>query len=541
MSQLIIKWGHQEYHFTISSPQLNIGRADSNLLQLKDVKISREHCQISQTPDGYLLSDAGSVNGTFLNGQRIDNKLLHNNDIIRVGGVEIIFSEELDQQKNILSQEDFKTTKPLTASPVQDEPSQEKIEPMVIPKQSPETDSQVIDENSTVIITDENIKNSITQSNKDSGDKKLVTSPSPNKTSPPAQEVAGWRTGNLQNKPLMPKPSPLPINPHTTINQTKKPLLRKLPLQKPLLQKPPMQQVNSLNDKKEVVPETAPTNPKPAGQTKPPPFKKKPSISLPPMKAKTPAPSGRPGLKTSALRSGATNSKNIKQPEGQKEQQNDGNPQSGKKNLLFIIGGVLLVVIVIVALVLQSASSQKAKEELDRGNKFLDEAEELYKNKGYTDALKKYQMFLKEFKNSEHTTKVKEEIKNIESKIEKEKTSQIKLAELLRKKKDCPMKEYPELLKEFENFIKEYQDTALVTQAQGEMDSIKRIAASEQSERQSKLFTEIQGEVSTLRKKKDYDGALTKLQGFLKQNPSLNERQRNLIKEQTEAIKKEKK
>ncbi|HLD36675.1 MAG TPA: FHA domain-containing protein, partial [Planctomycetota bacterium] len=93
MPQLIIKWGNRETRFSVTTPSVDIGRADDNLLQIKDVKVSRYQCKIVQTPLGYLLSDLESSNGTFLNGKRAERTLLHNNDVLKIGNVEIVFSE----------------------------------------------------------------------------------------------------------------------------------------------------------------------------------------------------------------------------------------------------------------------------------------------------------------------------------------------------------------------------------------------------------------------------------------------------------------
>ncbi len=46
-----------------------IGRSDDCHVVIDDRQASRHHARISQSEDGYVLEDAGSKNGTFLNGQ----------------------------------------------------------------------------------------------------------------------------------------------------------------------------------------------------------------------------------------------------------------------------------------------------------------------------------------------------------------------------------------------------------------------------------------------------------------------------------------
>jgi len=70
-----------------------IGRgADSNLV-IQDRQVSRYHAVIRQTPEGYVIEDLGSKNGTHLNGARIPGPvLLQDGDVIQIAlAMEIIF------------------------------------------------------------------------------------------------------------------------------------------------------------------------------------------------------------------------------------------------------------------------------------------------------------------------------------------------------------------------------------------------------------------------------------------------------------------
>ena len=66
---------------------ITVGRLEDNDVVINDEYASRHHLRIVQHDDGsYTLTDCGSTNGTFVNGQRVygDVKLLPN-DIVRVG------------------------------------------------------------------------------------------------------------------------------------------------------------------------------------------------------------------------------------------------------------------------------------------------------------------------------------------------------------------------------------------------------------------------------------------------------------------------
>ncbi len=62
-----------------------IGRTLRNTIVIPAPDVSRLHARIDLTPTGFVLTDLGSQNGTFVNGERIKERLLRNNDEVRVG------------------------------------------------------------------------------------------------------------------------------------------------------------------------------------------------------------------------------------------------------------------------------------------------------------------------------------------------------------------------------------------------------------------------------------------------------------------------
>ncbi len=70
-----------------------IGRQASADLQIESSRVSREHAVITEKSRGvYCLKDLKSTNGTFVNGQRIQEIELQDGDLVAVANFELIFS-----------------------------------------------------------------------------------------------------------------------------------------------------------------------------------------------------------------------------------------------------------------------------------------------------------------------------------------------------------------------------------------------------------------------------------------------------------------
>lgn len=76
-------------------PQNSLGRHPSNSIQLLDKIVSKEHCLIEQRGDSFVLRDLGSLNGTYINGQRVNGEqALNHGDDIALGATRARFDDE---------------------------------------------------------------------------------------------------------------------------------------------------------------------------------------------------------------------------------------------------------------------------------------------------------------------------------------------------------------------------------------------------------------------------------------------------------------
>ncbi len=76
----------------VSTPRFTIGRSKSCELPLNDAIMSRQHCIISESGNGYTIEDNGSRNGTEVNGSHITGQTpLSDGDKIVLGPFELTF------------------------------------------------------------------------------------------------------------------------------------------------------------------------------------------------------------------------------------------------------------------------------------------------------------------------------------------------------------------------------------------------------------------------------------------------------------------
>jgi hypothetical protein len=68
-----------------------LGRLEDNHIQLARPGVSRKHAAIEATAEGFTIKDLGSQNGTYLNGERVDQQALVDGDRIVIGDAQILY------------------------------------------------------------------------------------------------------------------------------------------------------------------------------------------------------------------------------------------------------------------------------------------------------------------------------------------------------------------------------------------------------------------------------------------------------------------
>ena len=92
---LVVRHGSQAgERFVLSASVTQLGRHPDSDISLDDITVSRRHAEIVLTEDGYRVRDAGSLNGTYVNGDRVESCALAHGDEIQVGKFRLIFFDQ---------------------------------------------------------------------------------------------------------------------------------------------------------------------------------------------------------------------------------------------------------------------------------------------------------------------------------------------------------------------------------------------------------------------------------------------------------------
>jgi len=77
--------------FLLDTDQVNAGRHPDSDIFLDDVTVSRRHAEFERSGSEFTVSDAGSLNGTYVNRDRIDRVQLKDGDEVQIGKYRLVF------------------------------------------------------------------------------------------------------------------------------------------------------------------------------------------------------------------------------------------------------------------------------------------------------------------------------------------------------------------------------------------------------------------------------------------------------------------
>jgi pSer/pThr/pTyr-binding forkhead associated (FHA) protein len=77
--------------FLLDSDVTTAGRHPSSDIFLDDVTVSRRHAEFVRSGDGFAVRDVGSLNGSYVNRERIDEAQLGSGDEVQIGKYRLVF------------------------------------------------------------------------------------------------------------------------------------------------------------------------------------------------------------------------------------------------------------------------------------------------------------------------------------------------------------------------------------------------------------------------------------------------------------------
>lgn len=88
---------------SLEEERVTVGRSAAARLCIEDNLLSRFHAVLTITPIGYEIRDLRSANGTFVNGLRVESRILAPGDLVRIGNSTLRYGVEPRPKKTILS------------------------------------------------------------------------------------------------------------------------------------------------------------------------------------------------------------------------------------------------------------------------------------------------------------------------------------------------------------------------------------------------------------------------------------------------------
>lgn len=82
---------NQGARFLLDQDRVTAGRHPEADIFLDDVTVSRRHVNLNRVQGGYEVQDLGSLNGTYVNHDRVDRYTLQNGDEVQIGKFRLTF------------------------------------------------------------------------------------------------------------------------------------------------------------------------------------------------------------------------------------------------------------------------------------------------------------------------------------------------------------------------------------------------------------------------------------------------------------------
>jgi len=80
--------------YELKVEKTTIGRLEDNAFQIAEQSVSSHHCEVLLKGNDIVVKDLNSTNGTYINGEKISEKILKPGQILRLGTIEVRLEAE---------------------------------------------------------------------------------------------------------------------------------------------------------------------------------------------------------------------------------------------------------------------------------------------------------------------------------------------------------------------------------------------------------------------------------------------------------------
>ena len=88
---IVLRGPNTGARFLLDDAEVSSGRSPDSDIFLDDVTVSRKHAVFGREGESFSVRDVGSLNGTYVNRERIDEAVLHRGDEVQIGKFRLVF------------------------------------------------------------------------------------------------------------------------------------------------------------------------------------------------------------------------------------------------------------------------------------------------------------------------------------------------------------------------------------------------------------------------------------------------------------------
>jgi pSer/pThr/pTyr-binding forkhead associated (FHA) protein len=88
---VVVRGPNAGSRYLVDRDVTTVGRHPDSHLFLDDVTVSRRHAEVVRRADDLAVRDLGSLNGTYVNGDRVEERVLRSGDEVQIGRFKLLF------------------------------------------------------------------------------------------------------------------------------------------------------------------------------------------------------------------------------------------------------------------------------------------------------------------------------------------------------------------------------------------------------------------------------------------------------------------